>query len=608
MVLWLLPARYIFLASGYSLFFLEEYLNKVEYFLFENSFKIIVSEVLLIMKNMKQKIIFFGVIVIIIVLMASVMMILDMSDNDNTNGNVHDHFNALEEWWIPIGASPNYNDEEHSFQTMVVGDLFGNDSLVAVSHYHHGQCGVFLNTNYSGTWEKEFLHPNFVRGTENSGGWPVKGLIGGDIDNDGYKEIVTCADVVAFPLEEEKYRPFPGVIFSDLNEPGSLINPQPLVWGNWGEEIASRDFSSLCPSVISPGFRSNDNLLSDIMVMTSTEYNDMTGSSRLFVLEQPVDGFNNYNYTYDTPTTVGEYPYDNEAFYVKHLYINNSGGVAFDMVFTPDQWHPQLVVDSSIVNGFGILDFNNDSLMDIAVSLEYWDEGTVIGSEIYLYKRVVSSNPNITYLFEEVDMIHSDGKTYSGMISANLDGDIENGNEALVLNSRGVKGCENTSIANYITIENSEMTLHSLDVDVDSSDYSYIGGYANTLVVDGNLDGFDDIIVSGVDKDSPFEEGYSFSDIIYFQNTGSKLSSNRFIYDKYHCKVLMQGQSPSWSLTMQQCDKDDELELVICVQNKLPYWEETEESEAHVYYCNLFDVITEQLGETRMNLDFSGQN
>jgi hypothetical protein len=53
----------------------------------------------------------------------------------------------------------------------------------------------------------------------------------------------------------------------------------------------------------------------------------------------------------------------------------------------------------------------------------------------------------------------------------------------------------------------------------------------------------------------------------------------------------MQGQSSSWSLTMQQCDQDDELELVICLYNKLPYWQETEESEAHVYYCNLYDDI-----------------
>ncbi|MEA1959072.1 MAG: hypothetical protein U9N44_05335 [Chloroflexota bacterium] len=422
---------------------------------------------------------------------------------ENEIENTHDHFNALEDWWIPIGASPNYNGEEHSFQTMVVGDLFGNGSQVALTHYHHGACGIFINTNYSGTWEKEFLHPNFVRRAEFSDCWPVKGLIGGDIDNDGFKEIVTCADVVSFPLEGEKYHPFPGVIFIDLNEPSSLINPQPLVWGNWGEEIANRDFSSLFPHVISPSFRNKDNGLPDIMVTTATMFNGMTGSSRLFVLEQPVDGFNNYNYTYETPTTVGEYPYENEAFYVKHLYVNHNGIIS-EMVFTPDQWHQQLLVRSSTLNGFGILDYNDDGLMDIAVSVEYWNDedpyGTVIGSEIYLYKRLESSDPDINYLFEEVDKIRSEGKTYSGLTSANLDGDIGNGNEAIVLNSRGVIGCENASIANCITIENNEMALHTLDVDFDSPNYPYIGCYANTLVVDGNQDGYDDIILSAVDK------------------------------------------------------------------------------------------------------------
>jgi hypothetical protein len=532
-------------------------------------------------------------ILVIFLLIAFVISVFIGCTEKKDLNTIHDHYNTLEDCWIPIGASPNYNDEEHSFQSIVLGNLFGNDSLVALTHYHHGACGVFLNTNYSETWEKEFLHPKFVRGTEFSGGWPVKGLVGGDIDSDGYKEIVTCADVVSFPLEGEEYRPFPGVLFIDLNEPGSLLNPQPLVWGKWGEEIANRDFSSLCPQIISPSFRSKDNSLSDIMVMTSTEFNGMTGSSRLFVLEQPSEGFNNYNYTYEMPTTVGEYPYKNEAFYVKHLYVNISGVIG-EMVFTPDQWHQQLLVRSSTLNGFGILDFNNDDLVDLAVSVEYWNDedpyGTVIGSDICLYKRIESSDPDIDYLFEEVDNIRSEGKTYSGLTSANLDGDLRNGDEALVINSKGVIGCENASIANYITIENGKMTLHTLDVDVDSPDYPYIGCYARTLVIDANQDGYDDIILYAIDKDH--EEGHGYGDIIYFENTGSKLATNRFVYDEEHCKVLMQGQSPSWSLTMQQCDQDNELELVICVQNKLPYWEETEDSEAHVYYCNLYEVVT----------------
>jgi hypothetical protein len=529
---------------------------------------------------------------IIFMMLLTVVFFCGCQNNDEDEN--HDHFNALENWWMPIGASPNYNDEEHSFQSIVLGYLFGNDSLVALTHYHHGACGLFLNTNYSGTWEKEFLHPNFVHRDEFSDCWPVKGLVGGDIDGDGYKETVTCADVVSFPLEGEKYHPFPGVIFIYLNEPDSLVNPQPLVWGNWGEEIANRDFSSLCPHILSPSFRNKDNNLTDILVMTSTEYNDITGSSRLFVLEQPSDGFNNYNYTYTAPNMVGEYPYDNEAFYVKHLYVNYSGVIG-RMVFTPDQWHQQLMVRSSTLNGYGILDFNNDDLMDLAVSVEYWDDedpyGKVIGSDIYLYKRIESSDPDITYLFEEVDSIRSEGKTYSGLTSANLDGDLENGNEALVINSKGVIGCENASIANYITIENGQMTLHTLDLDVDSTEYPYFGCYANTLVVDGNQDGYDDIIVFGLYKNC--EEGLGYGDIIYFENTGSELTTNRFVYDEDHCTVLMQGQSPSWSLTMQQCDQDEELELLICVQNVIPYWEKTEDSEAHVYYCNLYNVINQ---------------
>jgi len=500
--------------------------------------------------------------------------------------NPHDHYNALEDWWIPIGASPDYMDEKHSFQTIVVGDLFGNGSRVALTNYHHGQCGVFLNTNYGGTWEKEFLHPKFVRGTEKSGGWRIKGLVGGDIDNDGYKEIITCADVVSFPLEGERYHPFPGVIFMDLNEPGTVLDPQPLVWGNWGEEIANRDFASLVPSIISPVFRNRSNRLPDIMVMTSTEFEGMSGSSRLFLLEQPDDGFNDYNYTYTTPQSQGVYPYDEEAFYVKHLYVDR-GGIVDEMVFTPDQWHPQLLVDSSTLNGFGILDINDDGLMDLAVSVEYWQGGTVIGSDVFLYKRIESADMN--YLFEEVDRIRSEGSTYSGIAAANLDG--KGGREALVLASKAAIGSDNKSIANYITIDNERMTLHTLDLDVDSEEYPYNGCYANTLVVDVDRDGYDDIIVYGVYKNMKI--GEAWGDVICFRNTGGELSENRFIYDEKHTRVLMKGQSPSWSLTMQQCDDDDDPELVVCVQNELPFWEKTEESEAHVYYCNLYDIISE---------------
>ncbi len=273
--------------------------------------------------------------------------------------------------------------------------------------------------------------------------------MGYDIDNDGYKEAISGADVVSFPLEGEKYRPFPGVIYFDLNEPGSLVDPQPLVWGKWGEKIASRDFSSLMPNPVRPDF-----------------------------------------------------------------------------------------------------------------------------------------------IHREVGRIRCEGKTYSGLASANLDGDPANGDETLVINSRGVVGCENASIANYITVDSGEMTLNTLDIDPDSPNYPYMGCYARTLVVDGNRDGYDDIIVYGVYKNC--EEGMGYGDIIYFQNTGAEISDRRFVYDEEHTKVLMKGQPSSWSLTMQQCDQDDELELVICVLNKLPYWEETEDSEAHVYYCNLYQVIDQK--------------
>lgn len=530
-----------------------------------------------------------SILISCIIVFSSVFLIIIIFNSESES---HDYYNALEEWWQPIGASPNIEGEsDHSFQSMVIGDLFANGSLVALSHYHHGQCGVFLNTKVNGAWEKDYLLPKFVRGTEQAGGWAVKGLFGEDIDGDGFKEIITGADVVAYPTINETLRPFPAAIYLDLNNNADHLIPQPLVWGKWGQKIANESFASLVPKIISPKFRNGTNFLKDIMIQTSTYVNN-TWCSRLFVLEQPNDGFGGYNYTFETSTLQGSEPYENEAFYVKHLYTNKSGLIE-EMLFKPDAWNATNPADSATINGFTITDFNHDDLQDIAVSVEYWLDGVTCGSEIFLFKRKMSPNPNYTYCFEEVDKIRSYGKTYSHITTANLDGNDLNGDEAFVTTSLAAIGGEHASIVNYITIENETLLFQTLDIDVTSSSYPYMGSYANVLVLDGNNDGYDDVIVYGVNKKSSFEKFWG--DIIYFENKGDQMGQKYFIYDDNHTKVLMKGQSSSWSLTMQNCDEDIELELVVCVQNKLPYWHETEDSEAHVYYCDIYSVLNAYL-------------
>jgi hypothetical protein len=85
-------------------------------------------------------------VVIPVIVVIMLIIVFFCGCENNNEDDAHDHFNALEPWWIPIGASPNYNNEEHSFQSIVLGDLFGNESLVALTHYHNEACDVYLNT------------------------------------------------------------------------------------------------------------------------------------------------------------------------------------------------------------------------------------------------------------------------------------------------------------------------------------------------------------------------------------------------------------------------------------------------------------------------------
>jgi hypothetical protein len=76
---------------------------------------------------LKKKVI--SILISCIIIFSSVFLIIIIFNSESES---HDYYNALEEWWQPIGASPNIEGEnDHSFQSMVIGDLFANGSLVA---------------------------------------------------------------------------------------------------------------------------------------------------------------------------------------------------------------------------------------------------------------------------------------------------------------------------------------------------------------------------------------------------------------------------------------------------------------------------------------------
>ncbi|MCD6485550.1 MAG: hypothetical protein J7L47_10625 [Candidatus Odinarchaeota archaeon] len=499
----------------------------------------------------------------------------------------HNYYNEPESYWHKIGASAGSGKHGLSYQTIVSGDLFGNGSLVAVSNYHHGQVGIFLHKLINGKWIRTVLHPKFTPGT--SDGWPVKGLIGADIDNDGFKEIITTADIISYPIGNEKKRPFPGVIYIDLSD-GKRINPQPLVWGKWGERLANDSFALLVPKILEPRFRASNNTLPDILVPTCT-YVNHKHAVRIFILEQPPDGFGKYNYTFIGPNIQGSEPYDEEAFYVKHMYLINAGTqgsvVYSEMLFYPDAFQG---ADSVAPQGIEVMDFNNDGMMDLIVGLSYYDSASnLLGFELRFLQRVLSNNTN--YAFNETKIMRFNNRGLFGIVKANLDGNASNGKESLVVGIMATTSpTQGESLFIYLTPTSDENLFEVYELAFHASVNPYRGVYNKPILLDGNKDGYDDVIFYCVDKEQP-ENYYPHGDVVYFQNTAGSLSGDRFIYSSQYVKVLMKGQSLTWGLTLQQADFDSELELTVCFLNPIPYWCPLYEGEINAYYCDVYMAI-----------------
>ncbi|MGQ4834475.1 MAG: hypothetical protein ACP6IS_11360 [Candidatus Asgardarchaeia archaeon] len=499
----------------------------------------------------------------------------------------HDYYNNLEPYWHKIGVSAGSGKHGLSYQTIVSGNLFGNESLVVVSNYHHGQFGIFLHKLVNGKWVRTILHPKFE--PESTNGWPVKGLIGEDIDDDGIKEIITSADVISYPTINERKRPFPGVIYIDLSKKGP-IKPQPLIWGKWGEHIANDSFALLVPKVLDPQFRSPNNTLPDILVSTCT-YVDHKHAARIFILEQPPDGFDKYNYTFIGPNIRGNEPYEEEAFYVRHMYLinteNRKDALYSEMVFYPDVFQG---ADSAVPMGIETMDFNNDGLLDLIVGISYYDDASnLLGFELKFLQRVPSNITN--YVFNETKVMRFNNRGLFGIAKANLDGNLSNGKESLVVGIIATSSpTQGDSLLIYLTptLDKTLFEAHELTFQVNVNPYR--GVYNNPIILDGNNDGYDDVIFYCVNKEQS-ENNYPYGDIIYFQNTATSLNNSYFTYSPQYVKVLMRGQSLTWGLELQQADFDSDLELTVCLLNPIPYWCPLYKGEINAYYCDVYNVI-----------------
>lgn len=520
---------------------------------------------------MKKSKMIFSVLVIILIL-TSVLVYLSPCFLK------HRYYNNLPNYWHILGVPEKDGDISDSYQCAVTGHFYGNETLYTITNFHHGRVGIFLHKFSNGKWIRSVLDQLF--NPNNEYGWRVKGLVSGDVDGDGYPEIVTAADAVKYPYGSSLRRPFPGAIYIDLNNGEPII--QPLIWGKWGEKIANDSLSIMIPKIITPKFRDPENPQADILVKTGTEVDGAIGS-RVFLLEQPLGGFGNYNFTYITPTLRGDEPYETEAFYVKHFYVEEGDGnlsTLKEMTFSPKDF---VGATTAMVADAEPIDFDNDNLVDLVVSVEYYNSvNALVGGRVYAFKRI--SSQSYKFLFEELQKIEVPYASFGFMRKANLNGDQSDGKESIVVgfysNSTVKKHLAGPA---YLTWNGTGLEIHYLESKIR---YPYKSVYGYLLATDINNDGYDDII-------EYLQEGsYTGGDLILFLNTKNN-SGAKFVYDKTHVKILMKGQWLTWFMAIEQADDDLELELVVCLINQLPYWCPIGNKIRSAYYVDIFTLIQE---------------
>jgi hypothetical protein len=383
-------------------------------------------------------------------------------------------------------------------------DCDGNNELIG--NYSHSAIGLFIHKMIGNLWQMSIIHPKFepanhIKGM--NGSWPVKGFISGDFDDDGYPEILTMADQLVFPpIHKKEYYPFPGCIYIDWKE-GEGFVANPLVWGQWGEKISSNKAAIMMPIEIPCTFRTQPckNNYSDFLVKTLTEFDSMA-SARLFVLEQPESTFNSVDYRYETLTDVSlDTNYPNEPFYVKHIFLATKAG-DIELVFMTSEQENATGVDC-IAN---IFDYDKDGLFDMVVNVGYYDStGKVLAADVRVYHRLPSNNIS-DYRFENVFSQKVQGAIFGLPHLANLDGDETDGEEA-VLFMTSMKSQHNPfGVSGVATLTYKNETWELLGTycnDRDLAQEEYMSAYSNTVVMDVDNDGYDDVIVYLIRKIVP---------------------------------------------------------------------------------------------------------
>jgi len=499
-------------------------------------------------------------------------------------------------WWHLIGEATS-GDYQMCYG---YGD-FNNDGISELTgNYSHSSIGFFIHKRINGKWIKTIIHQKFdpsnhIKGMD--GSWPVKGFTSGDFDGDGSKEIITYADQIMYPPAHQTERfPFPGCIYIDWDNTNNKFIANPLVWGKWGEEIGSNKAAIMTVTPISPAFRSDGHTynLKDFLVRTMC--NDVK-DSRLFVLEQPKETFNSFDYRYITPDSIDAdtlFPHD--AFYVHRFYLKTDGG-DFELYFSHSESIFKNVTTASC-NG-NIFDYDNDGLFDLLVTVEYYDNDSSFimqhcGTSIRIYHRLPAKE-NRKYRFELAFQKDLSGIGFGQPIPANLNGNKFDGKEGWIMPVH-----IDTSMSNDLNTAAGVAVLYKdgnnwkiTGTHYDSNSVNpYIGVYSGVTVYDANGDGYDDAVIK-LDKESrivPYDssEKYMIGDIVLFRNMRPEKRNydEIFTHSLDGSKILWANDAITWDLHPEDFDEDGTPELGCALSRREPAWANMH-GKFGVYYTEL---------------------
>lgn len=506
----------------------------------------------------------------------------------------YEFYNHPPEGWIPIGEGTQ-KDYQQSF---VYGDFDGDEVNEMVGSFSHSAVGMFIHENTGGSWEKSILHPRFdpdlthTKGMD--GGWPVKGIVSGDFDADGFEEVISMADAVSYPpVHQNQTVPFPGCIYIDWNETADFT-ANPLIWGQWGENVSDNQAAIMIPTPISSAFRGSNttgNGFSDFLVKTLRRNGDVS-DGHLYILEQPESTFNSVDYRYVGEDLIDEDPmYPNEAFYFKRLFIDTPSG-DLEMVFSPSEWGCGAV--SADPNG-NVFDYDADGLMDLVVLIQYMDsDNQVLAGSVRVYHRLLSSSEH-GYRFEEAFRQDVQGVGFGNPKQADLNGDPTDGKEGWVFQAWADFQLRAFGVSGVATLQKNGddwVLLGTHATNRAAAKSRYDGTYSHPAIIDADGDGYDDVVIictkDPVVSPSDPDHYYFQGDLVLFRNLAGEPRGfpELFSLDEDHSESIWEDDSFSWHLKSGDFNDDGELEVGTALCRREPFWG-SEEGLYQVYYASI---------------------